>query len=86
MFRPPSGHLQVFILCMLKEPAVCYFRLFGVAPCIATVMLCLVSPVLVCLYHHFNFDELRLHERLYFKVNNSKEVVCTGLNTRYTIS
>jgi hypothetical protein len=37
MFRLPSGHLQVFILCMLKEPAACYFRLFGVAPCIASL-------------------------------------------------
>jgi hypothetical protein len=46
MFRPPSDHLQVFILCMLKEPAACYFRLFGVALCIASVVMCLVSPVL----------------------------------------
>jgi hypothetical protein len=28
MFRPPSGHLQVFMLCILKEPAACYFLSF----------------------------------------------------------
>jgi hypothetical protein len=28
MFRPPSGHLQVFMLYILKEPAACYFLSF----------------------------------------------------------
>jgi hypothetical protein len=28
MFRPPSGHLQVFMLCILKEPAACYLLSF----------------------------------------------------------
>jgi hypothetical protein len=69
------------MLYILKEPAACYFLSFRCCTLYYFVLYLFVSPVLVCVvcvfYYHFNCDELMLHERRYYKENNSK--ACNGM-------
>jgi hypothetical protein len=61
MFRPPSGHLQVFILCILKEPAACYFLSFR---CCTLYCFCYDVPCFPCagvrVHTHTSTGETRI--------------------------
>jgi hypothetical protein len=50
MFRLLFSHLQVVVLCKLRILLLAVFRFPGVAPCITSVVVCLVSLELVYLY------------------------------------